>query len=86
VVGDARHIAAPLELTVTAPHPLMVAELAVKATFPAGATGVKDEAESCAVKVTGTSIFVEFEGEEVTPMVAASALTVCCRSLEGLVM
>jgi hypothetical protein len=86
VVGNAWHVAVPLEFTVTAPHPLMVTELAVKLTFPAGTTGPKEAAASCAVKVTGTSILVELDGEAVTPMVAASALTVCCSALEVLVV
>jgi hypothetical protein len=78
-------VALPLVLTVMSGQSGLELPLIVNVTVPAGDT-VKGPPASCAVKVTAVLTLVELEGDALTPMVVASALTVCCSALEVLVM
>jgi hypothetical protein len=69
-------VALPLVLTVMSGQSGLELPLIVNVTVPAGD----------AVKVTAVLTLVELEGDALTPMVVASALTVCCSALEVLVM
>ena len=78
-------VAKPLEDTVMLGQSATELLLTVKLTVPEGDTA-KGPPASCAVKVTAVLTLVELEGEALTPMVVASAETVCGSVLEVLPM